>query len=299
MIKLSIPSHQKVFFASDQHLGAPTAALSMPREKKFLQWLHQIESEAGALILLGDLFDFWFEYKTVVPKGFVRILGKLAQMRDNGLPIYFFVGNHDLWMSDYFEKELGIPVFYKPQIFEINGRVKLFIAHGDGLGPGDKGYKRMKKVFTNPFSKWLFRWLHPDFGVKLAQYLSVKNKLISGAGDAFPVGETTVTHQLVLGDEILDTCTFTITVQETLGTLEIEKEKSLLYPNPVIDYLNIESIDQITQIAVYSLEGKMIRTYEINSKSARIDFASYASGIYIIKEISENHQNRIYKVTKK
>lgn len=119
------------------------------------------------------------------------------------------------------------------------------------------------------------------------------------SGDAFPVGETTVTHQLVLGDEILDTCTFTITVQETLGTLEIEKEKSLLYPNPVIDYLNIESIDQITQIAVYSLEGKMIRTYEINSKSARIDFASYASGIYIIKEISENHQNRIYKVTKK
>lgn len=189
MIKLSIPSHQKVFFASDQHLGAPTAALSMPREKKFLQWLHQIESEAGALILLGDLFDFWFEYKTVVPKGFVRILGKLAQMRDNGLPIYFFVGNHDLWMSDYFEKELGIPVFYKPEIFEINGTVKLFIAHGDGLGPGDKGYKRMKKVFTNPFSKWLFRWLHPDLGVKLAQYLSVKNKLISGDEDARFLGE--------------------------------------------------------------------------------------------------------------
>lgn len=124
MIQLSIPSDKKIFFASDQHLGAPTAALSLPRELKFLHWLNQIEPEAGALILLGDLFDFWFEYKTVVPKGFVRILGKLAQLRDQGLPIYFFVGNHDLWMDDYFQTELGIPVFHEPQIFEVNNTTK-------------------------------------------------------------------------------------------------------------------------------------------------------------------------------
>ncbi|MFL9838092.1 UDP-2,3-diacylglucosamine diphosphatase [Flavobacterium sp. ST-75] len=178
----------KIYFASDQHLGAPTQEKSFPREKKFVAWLDEVKKDADAIFLLGDLFDFWFEYKTVVPKGFVRVLGKLAEIRDSGTPIYFFVGNHDLWMHDYFEKELNIPVYHKPKEFTFNDKVFL-IGHGDGLGPGDKGYKRMKKVFTNPFSKWLFRWLHPDLGVKLAQYLSVKNKLISGDADVRFLGE--------------------------------------------------------------------------------------------------------------
>jgi UDP-2,3-diacylglucosamine hydrolase len=103
---------------------------------------------------LGDLFDFWFEYKKVVPKGFVRVLGKLAEIRDSGIPIYFFVGNHDLWMSDYFEKELNIPVYHDNQEYTFGNKTFL-IGHGDGKGPGDKGYKRMKKVFTNPLSKWI------------------------------------------------------------------------------------------------------------------------------------------------
>nr|WP_294936621.1 UDP-2,3-diacylglucosamine diphosphatase [uncultured Flavobacterium sp.] len=179
---------KKVYFASDQHFGAPTAEQSFPREQKFVKWLDEIKEDADALFLLGDLFDFWFEYKTVVPKGFVRVLGKLAEIRDSGIPVYFFVGNHDLWMYDYFEKELNIPVFHKPEHFTINNK-EFLIGHGDGLGPGDKGYKRMKKVFTNPFSKWLFRWLHPDIGVKFAQYLSVKNKLISGKEDVKYLGE--------------------------------------------------------------------------------------------------------------
>ena len=118
----------------------------------------------------------------------MRVLGKLAELKDAGIPIYFFVGNHDLWMRDYFQKELNIPVFHEPKEFEINGKLCL-IGHGDGLGPGDKGYKRMKKVFTFPFFKWLFRWLHPDLGVKLGQYMSVKNKLISGDEDATFLGE--------------------------------------------------------------------------------------------------------------
>jgi len=178
----------KIYFASDQHFGAPNQIQSAKREKIFLEWLEFIEKDATALFLLGDLFDFWFEYKTVVPKGFVRILGKLASMSDQGIPIYFFVGNHDLWMTDYFKTELNITVFHDPQKFSFQNK-SFFIGHGDGKGPGDKGYKRMKKVFTSPFFQFLFRWLHPDIGVKIAQHLSIKNKLISGAEDVRFLGE--------------------------------------------------------------------------------------------------------------
>ena len=188
MTTITTSENKKIYFASDQHLGAPSPEASLPREKKFVAWLDTIKEDAGTIFLLGDLFDFWFEYKTVVPKGFVRVLGKLAELKDTGIDIYFFVGNHDLWMRDYFQKELNIPVFHKPQEFDINGKIFL-IGHGDGLGPGDYGYKRMKKVFTFPFFKWLFRWLHPDIGVRLGHYFSVKNKLISGDEDARFLGE--------------------------------------------------------------------------------------------------------------
>jgi UDP-2,3-diacylglucosamine hydrolase len=179
---------KKIYFASDQHFGAPTSKMSFPREQKFVAWLDEVKKDADVIFLLGDLFDFWFEYKTVVPKGFIRVLGKLAELRDAGIPIYFFVGNHDLWMGEYFEKELNIPVYHDNKEFTFNGKTFL-IGHGDGKGPGDMGYKRMKKVFTYPFFKWLFRWLHPDIGVRLAQYLSVKNKLISGVEDVKFLGE--------------------------------------------------------------------------------------------------------------
>tara|TARA_B110000091_G_scaffold214477_1_gene268262 strand:- start:2285 stop:3043 length:759 start_codon:yes stop_codon:yes gene_type:complete len=188
MMTIKISENKKVYFASDLHLGAPTATASATREKKFVAWLDEIKKDAEAIFLLGDLFDFWFEYKTVVPKGFVRTLGKLAEIRDSGIPVYFFVGNHDLWMNDYFEKELNIPVYHEPQVFSINNKVFL-IGHGDGLGPADKGYKRMKKVFTFPLFKWMFRWLHPDLGVKLGQYMSIKNKMISGDEDANYLGD--------------------------------------------------------------------------------------------------------------
>ena len=178
----------KIYFASDQHFGVPSHDESLIREKKFIKWLDIVKQDAEAIFLLGDLFDFWFEYKKVVPKFFVRVLGKLAEIRDSGIPIYYFVGNHDLWMTDYFETELNIPVFHQPKVFTFNEKTFL-IGHGDGLGPGDKGYKRMKKVFTNPLSKWLYRWLHPDIGVRLAQYLSTKNKLISGDEDINFLGE--------------------------------------------------------------------------------------------------------------
>ena len=189
MLKFNnLTQKKKIYFASDQHFGAPTVEKSKLREQKFIQWLDIVKKDAEVIFLLGDLFDFWFEYKTVVPKGFVRVLGKLAEIRDSGIPIHFFVGNHDLWMEDYFEKELNIPVYHEPKEFTFGDKTFL-IGHGDGLGPGDFGYKRMKKVFTNPLCKWLFRWLHPDIGVGLAQYLSVKNKLISGDEDVVYLGE--------------------------------------------------------------------------------------------------------------
>jgi UDP-2,3-diacylglucosamine hydrolase len=188
MDTITVPSGKKIYFSSDNHLGAPTAAESLPREKKFVRWLDHIKEDAEAIFLLGDLFDFWFEYNYVVPRGFTRTLGKLAELTDSGIPVYYFVGNHDLWMRGYFEQELNIPVFHEPRMFDLNGK-KFFIGHGDGLGPGDKGFKRMKKVFTSPLAQWLFRWLHPDLGVRMAQYFSVKNRLISGDEDVKFLGE--------------------------------------------------------------------------------------------------------------
>lgn len=185
---MQLPEGKKVYFSSDNHLGAPTYEQSRIRERNFVAWLDEIKHDAAVIFLLGDLFDFWFEYKKVVPKGFVRVLGKLAELSDSGIPIHFFVGNHDLWMRDYFKEELGIPTYHDVKEFSFNDK-KFLIGHGDGKGPGDTGYKRMKKVFTNPFSKWLYRQLHPDVGVRIAQYLSVKNKLISGDEDREFLGE--------------------------------------------------------------------------------------------------------------
>ncbi len=187
-MNITLPQGKKIYFSSDNHLGAPTMEESRPREKKFLRWLNEIKEDAHAIFLMGDLFDFWFEYRTVVPKGFVRTLGKLAELKDSGIQIYFFVGNHDLWMNGYFEEELGISVYHNPEVFTINDK-KFFLGHGDGLGPGDKGYKRMKKVFRGRFFQWIFRWGHPDIGMRIAQYFSVKNKLISGNDDHIFLGE--------------------------------------------------------------------------------------------------------------
>ena len=187
-MKIELTKNKKIYVASDQHFGIPNHAESILREKLFVRWLDEVKQDAAAIFLLGDLFDFWFEYKTVVPKGFVRVLGKLAEIRDRGIPIYFFIGNHDLWMDDYFHEELGIQVYKEPKQFEI-GKHTFFMGHGDGLGPGDHGYKRMKKVFTNPVAKWFYRWVHPDWGMRLAHYLSTKNKLISGDEDLKFLGE--------------------------------------------------------------------------------------------------------------
>ena len=187
-LNIEIEDDKKIYFSSDNHLGAPNSEDSIVREKRFVKWLDSIKENASAIFLLGDLFDFWFEYNKVVPKGFVRVLGKLAELSDSGIPMYFFVGNHDMWMNGYFEKELKIKVFHSPKNFLINNK-KFLIGHGDGLGPGDIGFKRMKKVFKNSVAKFLFKWVHPDIGVRFAQYLSTKNKLLSGKEDIIFKGE--------------------------------------------------------------------------------------------------------------
>jgi len=170
-VKHGLNSGKKAFFASDFHLGLalhdePSEAL---REGRIIRWLDTIEPDAGAVFLLGDIFDFWHEYRHVVPKGNIRLLGKLATMSDNGIPIYFFPGNHDMWMKDYFVKELGAIVYHNPVEWSVNNK-KLMLGHGDGLGPGDPYYKLLKHgVFNNPVARFLYKWLHPDIGISLAK----------------------------------------------------------------------------------------------------------------------------------
>lgn len=165
----------KIYFASDLHLGTPDGTTSLQREKLFVQWLEEVRKDASEIFLVGDTFDFWHEYKTVVPKGYVRLQGKLAEIADSGIPIHLFTGNHDLWMFGYLEKELGVILHKQPVEREFAGK-RFFIGHGDGLGPKDYGYKLMKKVFANRLCQFAFRWLHPDWGTKLAMYLSRKSR---------------------------------------------------------------------------------------------------------------------------
>ena len=157
----------KIYFASDSHFGAPDRKSSLEREKKLVKWLDEIKADATEIYLLGDMFDFWFEYKSVVPKGYVRLLGKLAEITDKGIPIHYFIGNHDMWMKDYFEAELNIKIHKEPILKTYNG-IKFYIGHGDGLGPGDYGYKILKKIFRNKICQWLFARLHPNFAIWLA-----------------------------------------------------------------------------------------------------------------------------------
>lgn len=185
---MELPQGKKVYFASDFHLGIPDRTTSLEREKRICAWLDGIKADAGLLYLVGDLFDTWFEYKNVIPKGYIRFLGKLAELSDGGLQIEAFTGNHDLWMLGYFEKELNIPVHHHPIEREINGK-KFFIGHGDGLGPGDHGYKFIKKIFRNKACQWLFGILPPYIGMGIAGYFSRKSRAQTGQTDEVFLGE--------------------------------------------------------------------------------------------------------------
>lgn len=171
---------KKIYFASDFHLGTNAKLTSLEREKKIVRWLDLIQHDAQEIYLVGDVFDFWFEYRRVIPKGYVRLFGKLAELRDQGIPIFFFIGNHDMWMFKYFETEFDIPILREPIVKEWNGK-KFFIGHGDGLGPGDYGYKFIKKVFANKICQFLFGMIHPNLGIGLANFWSQKSRSVSPA----------------------------------------------------------------------------------------------------------------------
>lgn len=179
---------KKIYFISDAHLGIPDHASSLEREKKLVAWLEMAKTDAAAIYLLGDIFDFWFEYKTVVPRGYTRLFGQIAAITDSGIPMYYFTGNHDMWAFNYFEKELNVKIIRKPVVKIING-LKFYIGHGDGLGPKDYGYKFIKKVFANKVCQWLFARLHPNFAIGLALFFSRRSRYVNEKTDLVFHGE--------------------------------------------------------------------------------------------------------------
>lgn len=237
-----------IYFASDLHLGVPDYKSSKNREKHFVNWLDEKMHTATEFYLVGDIFDFWFEYKKVVPKGYVHLLGKLAQIRDKNIPVTIIKGNHDLWYKDYFMQELGIPVYHYPIVREFEGK-KFYIAHGDGLGPGDRGYKFIKKCFQNKFLQWCFRMIHPDWGIGLANFLSVSSRNANYEKDKIDYGEKEMLIQYsnaMLQKEHFDYFIY--------GHRHIPKHIKL--QNGISEYINLG--DWITTFTYAVFDGKII-----------------------------------------
>lgn len=166
----------KIYFVSDVHLGAPALSNNRERELLFAKWLDSIRDDVAELYLMGDIFDFWFEYRKVVPRGFTRILGRLADLTDKGVPVHFFAGNHDVWVFDYLPQETGLTLHRDEWITEIGGK-KFYLAHGDGLDPDDKGYLLLKKIFTSKTLQWWFSRIHPNFAFHMAHQWSKSSRL--------------------------------------------------------------------------------------------------------------------------
>lgn len=170
-----LEQQKKIYFVSDAHLGMPDYKQSRNRERKLVEWLDTVKPQTEALYLLGDIFDFWYEWKRAIPRGFTRFLGKICEFTDSGIPVHFFTGNHDIWVYDYLAEETGVIIHREPFEFAANGK-SFYVAHGDGLGPGDRGFKILKKIFTNSFLQWSFSRLHPNFSLWLGNSWSVSRK---------------------------------------------------------------------------------------------------------------------------
>lgn len=174
----------KIYFASDFHLGAHPRSMTRERESRIVGWLDSIKDDATELYLMGDVFDFWFEYATVVPKGYIRFLGKLAELADLGVKITLFKGNHDMWMFGYLKDQLGAVIVANELVIERGGKT-FYLHHGDGLGPGDRKYKFLKKIFRSRLCQWLFARLHPNLGIGIAQRWSTHSRIASGGQETF------------------------------------------------------------------------------------------------------------------
>lgn len=226
---------KKIYFSSDFHFGIPDHDSSLKREKRFVEWLEMARTDAAEIYLMGDLFDFWFEYKKAIPRGYVRLLGKLAELTDSGIHIHLFRGNHDMWAFNYLNRELNIQLHRDPEIRKFGDKT-FYLAHGDGLGPGDLGYKFIKKVFQLRFNQWLFRQLHPDLGIGLGLYWSGRSRL------ANQLKENTAREDIAIVNSRL-----------------VNHSKSVLLQHPEIDYfvyghvhvpLNIEIGNHTHQISL-------------------------------------------------
>jgi UDP-2,3-diacylglucosamine hydrolase len=169
----------KIFFASDFHLGLPTGTPPLEREKKVVAWLNSISSEAKEIYLLGDIFDFWWEYRKVVPKGFTRFLGTIADITDSGIPVHFFTGNHDMWVGDYLTQECGVIIHTSPITTVFDGKI-FHLAHGEGLGTNDKGYKILLSIFRNKPLQKMYSALHPSIGIGIGHSWSLNSRLGKG-----------------------------------------------------------------------------------------------------------------------
>ena len=185
---ITLSEGKKIFFISDFHLGVPTAEISLERERKIIRWIESVQAEAQAIFFVGDVYDFWFEYKYTIPKGFMRFQGKLAELADRGIKLYFFPGNHDLWMFGYYEKELGATVSRKPIQFTINQK-KFYVVHGDGYGPRDKLHKLMLKVFESRFFQAIFHNVPNWFSYGIAQNWSKHSRIANADFDEKFLGE--------------------------------------------------------------------------------------------------------------
>lgn len=189
-LKIENLKGKKVYFASDFHLGAPNWDESRKREKSIVKWLSACQKDAHSIFLVGDVFDFWFEYTSVVPKGFVRLFGKLAELSDQGIDIHIFTGNHDQWIGSYLKEEIGATIHYEDTIDLVYLNKRIQVGHGDGMGPGDGLYKWLKKwAFLNPILVWVFRWLHPNFSFWIANTTSKTSRAHSGTSDEKFLGE--------------------------------------------------------------------------------------------------------------
>lgn len=174
----------KIYFASDFHLGLPTGSPPVEREKKVVRWLNSVAKDAKEIYLLGDVFDFWWEYKLVVPRGFTRFLGTITSITDSGIPIHFFTGNHDMWVTDYLSSECGIIVHTNPVTTIFNGK-KFHLAHGEGLGTQNTGYKILLSIFRNKFLRAMYSALHPSIGVGIGLRWSLNSRLGKGITKEF------------------------------------------------------------------------------------------------------------------
>jgi len=174
----------KIYFASDAHLGMHPADKSIERERNLVKWLDEIQRDASEIYLLGDMLDYWFEYRKVVPRGFTRFLGKIAEITDKGIPVHYFTGNHDVWVFDYLPKEIGVQVHREPVVKNINGR-KFYLAHGDGLGQTEKGYAFLKKIFTSKILQWLYARIHPNCATSFAHTWSKNSRYAKGISVEF------------------------------------------------------------------------------------------------------------------